>query len=354
MLLRSAKVFVTRLAERLGLSAYFLNSPWRRSRVLILCYHGVSLADEHQWLPGLYVSPGLFRQRLERLRDLQCAVLPLAEAVERLQAGTLPRRAVVITFDDGFFDFFQEAWPILKEFSFPATVYLTTYYSQHPWPVFDLMLEYLLWKASARELQWPGILDGIVRLDPAGRQTVAGRCRAHAFDSALSGKDKDQLLSDLAVHAGVDLEALRQRRILHLMNAAEVRTIAAQGADIQLHTHRHRLFPRRERFWREIDENRHIVEDLSDRAANHFCYPGGLTRPEFPSWLRERGVTSATTCDTGIASPKSNPLLLPRLLDTNLPNEEFDLWLTGFAAFIPRRTVTPSQTQLGVERFGDA
>src|ERR1700742_4350588 len=72
----------------------------RRNTLVILCYHGISLRDEHEWAGGLYITPSLFRRRLEFLRAWNANVLPLPEALERLDAGTLPARSVVLTFDD--------------------------------------------------------------------------------------------------------------------------------------------------------------------------------------------------------------------------------------------------------------
>src|SRR4051812_36906439 len=81
-------------------------SEWRRRRLLILCYHGVSLRDEHEWNGALFVSPRFLRRRFEILRDGRYTVLPLGEAADKLHRGTLPPRSVVLTFDDGFYDFF--------------------------------------------------------------------------------------------------------------------------------------------------------------------------------------------------------------------------------------------------------
>ena len=47
----------------------FADSEWRRRRLLILCYHGVSLQDEHEWNPELFVTPAFLRRRFEILRD---------------------------------------------------------------------------------------------------------------------------------------------------------------------------------------------------------------------------------------------------------------------------------------------
>ena len=129
-----------------GVSTLVHNSRWRRQRLLILAYHGISLSDEHIWNGSQFISPDTFRSRLQLLKKSNCAVLPLDQAIERLYASDLPDRAVAITFDDGTSDFSRKAFPLLKEFDLPATLYLTTFYSHYQRPVFDLMCSYLLWK----------------------------------------------------------------------------------------------------------------------------------------------------------------------------------------------------------------
>src|SRR5437016_945093 len=128
-------------------------SGWRRQRLLILCYHGVSLQDEHEWAPELFVTPAFLRRRFEMLRDRGYMVLPLGEAVHNLRRGTLPPRSVVLTFDDGFHDFFAAAAPLLEEFGYPATNYMTSYYCVHQRPIPTVTLRYLLWCARAQALE---------------------------------------------------------------------------------------------------------------------------------------------------------------------------------------------------------
>src|ERR1041385_2966415 len=62
-------------------------SRWRRGRLLILAYHGISLDDEHEWDASLFMSPADFAARLRLIGRAGCAVLPLGEAVERLYAN---------------------------------------------------------------------------------------------------------------------------------------------------------------------------------------------------------------------------------------------------------------------------
>lgn len=346
--LRKLKLLGLRAARDLGVNALVISSRWRRHRLTILCYHVISQEDEHEWNPILCLSPEHFRSRMEILVRRGCSVLPLPEALRRLRSGSLPPRAVSITFDDGFYDFYAVAWPILRRLSFPATMYLTTYYSDHPqWPVFDLMLSYVLWKNRSRTLACPGVLPCATVLDEPGRARVCDALQEYCVDQKLSGAGQHELLQAVCRELGFDLESAIRKRLLCLMNGDEVRQVAAEGADIQLHTHRHRIFARKERFWREIDENRQRISDLTGSTPSHFCYPGNFRLPELPGWLRARGVESATTCDPGLAARESDPLLLPRVLDiTSMLPEEFDAWICGVCDVLPKRPVPASPYQL--------
>lgn len=75
-MLKRAKTGVLRLAEVMGATQLLSASTWRRRRLLILCYHGVSKYDEHEW-SDLYISPETFRHRLELLVRFRCNVLSL-------------------------------------------------------------------------------------------------------------------------------------------------------------------------------------------------------------------------------------------------------------------------------------
>jgi peptidoglycan/xylan/chitin deacetylase (PgdA/CDA1 family) len=326
-----------------GVLSFARESAWRGRRLLILGYHGVSSLDEHEWDGELYIPPSLLRRRLSAIRDGGYTVLPLSEAVHRLYSGSLPPRAVALTFDDGAYDFYTCARPILEEFGFPATVYLTSYYCTHQRPVFNTMLRYVLWKASGRSLDTTGLADegGAVTLSSgAEREAVYTAIAKACAKRGFSGADKDALIATVASQLGIDYRALLDRRLLHLMSRDDVSKLPRELIDVQLHTHRHRVPTERASFFQEIEENRTIIRDLTGGAPTHFCYPSGVTNAAFPTWLHELGVVSATTCFPGIASPASDPLLLPRLIDTvNVTDIEFESWLTGASAFLPRRRV---------------
>lgn len=324
-----------------GVSTLVHNSRWRRQRLLILAYHGISLSDEHIWNGSQFISPDTFRSRLELLKKSKCAVLPLDQALEQLYASDLPDRAVAITFDDGTSDFSRKAFPLLKEFDLPATLYLTTFYTHYQRPVFDLMCSYLLWKGRNATLDLKKFTGQDLRTELTrndAREAALSQIHIFARARKLSAEEKDEFAAELAARLDVDYNALLKQRIMHNLTAEEVGQLARDGVDVQLHTHRHRTPKDRQLFLREIEDNRASILEMTGRKASHFCYPSGVYDPMFLPWLKEAGVVSATTCEAGFASRSSNPLLLPRFLDNeSLSDIEFESWLTGVSMAMPRR-----------------
>jgi peptidoglycan/xylan/chitin deacetylase (PgdA/CDA1 family) len=340
--LKSLKRFALGTFKTFGLFRLSAGSGWRRRRLVILCYHGVSIDDEHEWDPQLYISSTLFEQRLRLLRDGGFNVLTLKEGLERLYNGTLPAKSVVITFDDGDFDFYARARPLLRKYQFPATVYLTTFYCHHHRPVFRLFASYLLWKARATFAGGPLLdLDGVFELaSEAGRSRALDAIERYATENRLPLAERDVLLERLAGQLGLPYQTLISRRILQLMTPQEVSCLASDGIDVQLHTHRHRTPLDRDLFIREIVDNRIEIQEMTHVNPAHFCYPCGVYRDEFLPWLEQQGVLSATTCEPGLATRSSHPLLLPRVVDhCNFSSLELEGWLVGLGAVLPRRSI---------------
>jgi peptidoglycan/xylan/chitin deacetylase (PgdA/CDA1 family) len=345
--LKQAKMGVLRLAEATGMSRLLSGSAYRRNRLLILCYHGVSKYDEHDW-GALYIPPETFRRRMELMAEARCNVLPLCEAVDRLQRGTLPDRAVAITFDDGLHDFFSVAFPIIESFGYPVTLYLTTYYVEFNRPVFDPMCSYLLWKGRHKQqLEWPEVFPAPVSLDDAGRQAATEAIKKFALSRKLSGQQKDDLLAQLAGRLDVDYQDLCRKRVMHLITAEEATALAARGVDLQYHTHRHRVYRSSERMFAELQDNRKRIAMYTSTEPRHYCYTGGFYLPEHPGYLKKYGILSATTCFPGLGTRQTNPLLLPRLVDTSgLSDLGFRAWLTGTGNLMPKRQVEMREGQL--------
>jgi peptidoglycan/xylan/chitin deacetylase (PgdA/CDA1 family) len=316
------------------------DGDWRRKRLLILCYHGISRKDEHLWRPDSYMHPDVFRRRMEILRRGSYQVLPLGESLQLLQAGDLPSKSVAITFDDGGYDFYAEAFPIIRSYGFPVTVYQTTYYGDHPVPVFNLAWSYLLWQRRGSILTGGkafGLEDSVDLRTEDSRAQIVRKLVLNAEASHLTGVQKNELAAQLAKFLSIPYEEIVASRIFQIMTPSERSQLAAQRVDFQLHTHRHRTPIDENLFRKEIEDNRRGLRELGEKAV-HFCYPSGVYRPEFSEWLKKERVVSATTCDAGLADQKSNHFLLPRLVDTSARTDlEFEAWLSGVALLLTFR-----------------
>lgn len=117
------------------------------AEVTVLIYHRFG-EDRY---PSTNISIAAFREQLVYLRDNNFQVIPLAELVDRLKQGrALPEKGVVLTIDDGYKSVYHRAWPVLKEFGFPFTVFLYTRATENRhW-------DYMTWE-QVRELQEQGV-----------------------------------------------------------------------------------------------------------------------------------------------------------------------------------------------------
>ena len=337
--LKAAKLALLRLGKMSGLSRLMRDGAWRRRRLLILAYHGISVTDEHEWSPELYLPQEGLRARFELLRDEGYNVVSLRVGVERLRAGTLPPRSVALTFDDGMVDF-QRAVPLLEEFRFPATVFVTTYYAQKQVPVFKITCRYFLWIGRGTTISGDGLTsNGLpLALNTERERHDALRAIERRLILADGGVDEEQVtLRLLAERVGANFDTFIANRQLQIMSGDEIRSLPRDLIDVQLHTHRHRVPLREASFQREITENRDAISAWRPgEPLDIFCYPSGVTSPQFLPWLRDLKIQIGLTCKSGLAGSHMDPLLLPRLIDSSrMTRLEFESWLSGTATLIP-------------------
>lgn len=146
----------------------------RTVRVPILMYHYLSTppADADIYRRDLSVAPELFAAQLDRLLAEGYTAVSLYTVIDALQRGApLPDKPVVITFDDGYRDNYENAFPLLHARSMPATIFVVTDFIDEQRP------EYLTWD-MAREMLQAGI-------------SIESHGRNHF---SLAGRDDDYLV----------------------------------------------------------------------------------------------------------------------------------------------------------------
>ncbi|MPY71218.1 MAG: polysaccharide deacetylase family protein [Alphaproteobacteria bacterium] len=312
-----------------------------RRELRVLCYHGFSFRDEHAFRPKLFMRPETFARRMALLAARGHQVLPLGEALDRLDRGTLPDAAVAITVDDGWYGFLRFGAPELARRNFPATVYLTTYYAEKQAPIFKVLVEYLFWSSTAATLDLDGLADGLggqVDLaDPAAR----GRARDAVIecgDERLDARARTALAHALAGRLGLDPAPIAGLRMFELTTLDEAKQYARYGIDVQLHTHTHRISADdRAAAEAEVMKNRALLSAVTDAPIVHFCYPSGLHHPRQYEWLRALGIVSATTTVAGLHYPGEERMAVARLIDgEDVTDIEFEAELAGLGPLLRR------------------
>lgn len=122
---------------------------------VIIMYHSVGpeeTALESGYGGKLNVSPEAFGKQMKFLRDKNYNVIPLTEFIERVKKGEkIPHKTLAITFDDGLKNNFTNAYPVLKKYGLPATMFVITDFIGEE--------DFITW-SQIREMQDGGIFIG--------------------------------------------------------------------------------------------------------------------------------------------------------------------------------------------------
>ncbi len=147
-----------------------------RERAIILMYHNIGLPPKNAVLRSLYVTPRMFKFQMCYLKTAGFEVVPLTDLASLACKGYSAKRLVSLTFDDGYRDFYENAFPVLKSYGFPSTVFVVS----------DLVGKENIWdsadgRATEKLLSW----KEISRLSREG-VTFGSHTRSHPFLSRLS------------------------------------------------------------------------------------------------------------------------------------------------------------------------
>jgi peptidoglycan/xylan/chitin deacetylase (PgdA/CDA1 family) len=278
-----------------------------RDRLSVLIFHRVPERHD-EMLPD---EPEAARfEALMRWVAAVFNVLPLAEAVERLQAGTLPRRALSITFDDGYANNATVAAPILRRAGLHATFFVATGYLDGGRMFNDTVIEAVR-GARGDVLDLSSLALGRHAID-----TVAARRAAvDALLTALKYRadpERVQLAERIAEVAGVvppsDL----------MMTTAQAAQLAADGFELGGHTVNHPILAELDdaAAREEIARGRARLEEISGRPVRLFAYPNGRPHRDYGArtrqLVRELGFAGAVSTSAGAARVGSDPWQIPR------------------------------------------
>jgi peptidoglycan/xylan/chitin deacetylase (PgdA/CDA1 family) len=281
----------------------------------ILMYHSVHEDPSLQAdsLGGIIHSRRVFRQQMELLAK-EFHPLSLDKlAILLLTEEKIPARSVVVTFDDGYRDNFENAMPILDQVGIAAAFYVTVECVEKrrlPWPS---RVRYAL--RTSRRKRWK---------DPDGAlwplETDADRDRAFAKACGYCCKLVDGAQEALVASIALELDAgLPPGSDVLMMDWDEVRKMAERGHTVGSHTLSHpnlAQLPAAEAR-AELARSRAYLEEKLERPVKHFSYPCPALSPHWNEQTvqecQHAGYETAVVTDGGLARRHDNPLCLRRV-----------------------------------------
>src|SRR6202030_4365532 len=94
------------------------------AQTIIYCYH--RLVDKVRY-PGTEITPAVFEAQMKELKDRGITVIGLQDLLAwKRGEKNIPPRSAIITFDDGYKSQYEVAWPILKKYGYPFTMFIYT------------------------------------------------------------------------------------------------------------------------------------------------------------------------------------------------------------------------------------
>jgi peptidoglycan/xylan/chitin deacetylase (PgdA/CDA1 family) len=304
-----------------------------RNRLSILIFHRVGEAPD----PMFPSEPcaASFDALLRGLRS-RFAILPLADAVARLRARTLPPGALVVTFDDGYADNLQVAAPLLARHGVPATLFVATGYLDGGTMWNDLVIH------AFRSSRRPALDLSAVGLKAFPLASLDERRAALA-----------RVLPALKYRPAHEREA-DARAILRIaevdppsppmLDRPSLPALARFGVDVGAHTVTHpilaALAPADAE--REIIDGKRDLETTLGHAVPLFAYPNGKPGRDYTAehvaMVRKAGFTAAVTTAQGAAGPHDDVFQLPRFTPWVQHPLKFDLlMLRNVALGAPQR-----------------
>jgi phosphatidylinositol alpha-1,6-mannosyltransferase len=276
-------------------------------KLTILVFHKVPLLADPLAPDELVIDR--FADLLDFLQS-NFNVIFLGDAIKALANGTLPSRALSITFDDGYADWIDTVCPALQKRNLPATFFITT----------EQLSGQVIWHerivSAVRALPDTGTILPYGFGEYADLSALESRIHlVRELQERLKYVPLKERLTTIEL-----LESQRKSELAHPkpFTADAVRTMHSQGFEIGSHTVRHPILNEctLEEAKEEIGGCREQLESIIRGPVNLFAYPNGRPGKDFNNdhvaIVKQAGYKAAVATHFGVASVSSDPYQLPR------------------------------------------
>jgi peptidoglycan/xylan/chitin deacetylase (PgdA/CDA1 family) len=263
-------------------------------------YHGIirSPLEVTDWC---FVDETSFSTQIEYLKR-HFEVIFLSEAVERMRNGGIKRPAAVITFDDGYQNNFDVAFPILYKEKIPATIFLTTGLINTNDTVWHCQLNLALSQTRRPRIERNGFRFDLSTLDLKAKASAA-------IQDSLKKLKHSQLMAAvrniiLELDGDPDCPIAIDSPYRMLSKNAIAEMVASELIEFGAHTHQHMILSclSPEERLNEIRRSVDAIHELTGRPCKCFAYPNGRMQdydPESINDIKACGIQMAVTTAAG-------------------------------------------------------
>lgn len=319
------RIAVGRLLDRTGFCRIL---EWAHSgSVTILTYHRVLPASVKAVTTGqaMIMEERIYKQQIQFLAE-KCHPVTMEEALRGLRGECrLPERAVTVTFDDGYRDNYEYAFPTLRHFGVPATIFLSTGVIDEGksfwWDRFSRMTLSIIERMGKEPLaqllsKWPACFRK--HLDQIGNDATSRLLGVDkmAHDMChLGERFRRKILDEIEIIAErAGSEKVRgDTRIVLDWN--EIREMSNSGIEFGAHTVTHAYLDEisDEQVLSEVRESGEQILKHTGKRPRVFSYPGGRLSEMAEAAVQSMGFEAAMTTQLGRNVPGCNLFRLRRL-----------------------------------------
>ncbi|PCI70448.1 MAG: hypothetical protein COB26_02860 [Piscirickettsiaceae bacterium] len=246
--------------------------------------------------------------------------LSLNDAVTKLKQGTLPQRAICVTFDDGYRDNADTAYPILKKYNIPATFYVATGFLDGGRMWNDTVIEAIRLYLK-KSINLTDINLGNHELNSDSQREVAAQNIIQQIKH-LPQRERTEKVDAIASMVGKLPNDL-------MMDSTQIQTLNKLGIDIGGHTVTHPILAKlsSEQAEQEIREGKAVLESLIQKPLTSFAYPNGKLGqdylPEHVEMVEKLDFKAALSTQWGVSNNKSDIYQLNRFTPWDKSNNKF-------------------------------
>lgn len=279
-----------------------------RRRLVVLTYHRVK--QENDPLQTDDISVDHFEIHIRVLSSFFC-ILRLDEAVEKLTQGSLPAGAICITFDDGYANNHDIAFPVLRKYNVPAVFFIANGFLNGGCMWNDVVIEAIR-RTSKAELDLTSIDLDVYRIDSVKKKAAAIELLLNQLKYRPTEK-RWQDVNKLANLAEVDIPTDL------MMTNDQIRNLHNSGMEIGGHTINHPILTQidTKQANNEIATNKKQLENLIGNSIVSFAYPNGRPMRDYNEEhikiLKNCGYVAAVTTSWGAATSNIDLFQIPRI-----------------------------------------